>query len=53
MLDVIPEALPADIGFHVLPKLNGQMLAFPINDYLIDVGTLQNYQHAQSTWPGI
>jgi mannose-1-phosphate guanylyltransferase len=53
MLDAIPEVLPADIGFHVLPQLNGQMLAFPINDYLIDVGTLQNYQHAQSTWPGI
>ncbi len=53
LLDVIPDDVPADIGFHVLPKLTGQMLAFPIRDYLIDVGTLQNYQQAQATWPGL
>jgi mannose-1-phosphate guanylyltransferase len=52
VLDVIPDAVPVDIGFHVLPKLTGQMLAFPISDYLIDVGTLENYKHAQATWPG-
>jgi mannose-1-phosphate guanylyltransferase len=53
LLDVIPGDVPADIGYHVLPKLTGQMLAFPIRDYLIDIGTLQNYQHAQATWPGL
>lgn len=53
VLDVIPDDVPADIGFHVLPKLTGQMLAFPIRDYLIDVGTLDNYQQAQATWPGL
>lgn len=53
LLDVIPDDVPADIGFHVLPKLAGQMLAFPIRDYLIDIGTLQNYQQAQTTWPGL
>lgn len=53
LLDVIPSDIPADIGFHVLPKLVGQMMAFPIREYLIDVGTLQNYQHAQTTWPGL
>lgn len=53
VLDVIPDGVPADIGFHVLPKLTGQMLAFPIRDYLIDVGTLENYQQAQATWPGL
>lgn len=53
LLDVIPDDVPADIGFHVLPKLTGQMLAFPIRDYLIDIGTLQNYQQAQATWPGL
>lgn len=53
LLDVIPDDVPADIGFHVLPKLTGRMFAFPIRDYLIDIGTLQNYQHAQATWPGI
>ena len=29
-LDVIPDDVPADIGFHVLPKLTGKMVAFPI-----------------------
>jgi len=52
VLDAIPEGIPADIGFHVLPKLAGRMQAFTIRDYLIDVGTLANYQYAQATWPG-
>jgi NDP-sugar pyrophosphorylase family protein len=53
LLDIIPDSVPADIGFHVLPKLTGQMLAFPIKDFLIDIGTLANYQQAQATWPGL
>lgn len=53
LLDVIPDDVPSDIGFDVLPKLTGHMLAFPIRDYLIDIGTLQNYRHAQATWPGL
>ena len=53
MLAVIPDDTPADIGFHVLPRLAGRMLAFPIRDYLIDIGTMENYQWAQRTWPGL
>jgi mannose-1-phosphate guanylyltransferase len=53
VLDAIPDGVPTDIGFHVLPKLIGQMQAFSIRDYLIDVGTLENYQRAQATWPGL
>jgi len=54
VLNVIPDSnAPSDLGFHVLPKLIGQMLAFPIRDYLIDIGTLENYQRAQATWPGL
>lgn len=52
VLDLIPDCIPADLGFHVLPKLVGRMLAFPIRDYLLDIGTLANYQQAQATWPG-
>jgi mannose-1-phosphate guanylyltransferase len=51
-LDVIPEYTPADIGFHVLPQLAGRMLAYRIHDYVIDIGTMENYQRAQVTWPG-
>jgi len=53
VLDVIPDSVPADIGFHVLPKLTGRMVAFPIQDFLIDVGTLPSYHQAQATWPGL
>ena len=54
VLELIPEGnSPTDIGFHVLPKLAGQMLAFPIRDYLIDIGTLETYHRAQATWPGL
>jgi mannose-1-phosphate guanylyltransferase len=53
MLAVIPRDTPADIGFHVLPRLVGRMLAFPISGFLIDIGTMENYQTAQRTWPGL
>jgi mannose-1-phosphate guanylyltransferase len=52
LLDAIPRKRPVDIGFDVLPLLAGEMLAYPISDYLIDIGTMENYQTAQATWPG-
>jgi mannose-1-phosphate guanylyltransferase len=52
LLEAIPDRTPSDIGFDVLPRLIGRMLAFPINDYLIDIGTMENYRMAQETWPG-
>jgi len=53
LLDVIPEKTPVDIGFHVLPQLAGRMLGYHIHDYLIDIGTMENYNRAQVTWPGL
>jgi mannose-1-phosphate guanylyltransferase len=53
MLDAIPADVPVDIGFHVLPLLMGRMLAYPISDYLLDIGTMENYRKAQVTWPGL
>ena len=53
ILDYIPEEIPCDIGFHVLPKLVHHMAAYSISEYLLDVGTLQNYQSAQRSWPGL
>ena len=52
MLSAIPEDTPADLGLHVLPRLTGRMVAFPIHDYIIDIGTMENYQRAQVSWPG-
>jgi mannose-1-phosphate guanylyltransferase len=53
ILDLIPAHRPADIGFHLLPQLVGQMCARPIADFLLDIGTLETYQAAQISWPGL
>lgn len=53
LLDHIPSRCPVDLGFDVLPLLVGQMLAYPISDFLLDIGTHENYQTAQKTWPGL
>jgi mannose-1-phosphate guanylyltransferase len=51
LLAAIPGKDPADLGYDVLPKLIGNMIAFPITDYLLDIGTMNNYRMAQETWP--
>lgn len=53
LLDLIPKEIPSDIGFDVLPKLVGKMFAFPITDYVLDIGTLEKYEQAQREWPGL
>jgi mannose-1-phosphate guanylyltransferase len=52
LLDAIPQKPLVDLGYDVLPCLAGRMLAYLIEDYLLDIGTLENYQRAQVTWPG-
>ncbi len=53
LLEAIPDKAGADIAFDVLPRLVGRMRAFPISEFLTDIGTLENYQKAQTTWPGL
>jgi mannose-1-phosphate guanylyltransferase len=53
VLKEIPPHAPADIGFHLLPKLVGRMSGYVCNEYLTDIGTLAAYEEAQSTWPGL
>jgi mannose-1-phosphate guanylyltransferase len=53
VLELVPMKRPVDIGFHLLPMLAGKMAAFKISGYLMDIGTLQNYEAAQSSWPGL
>lgn len=50
LLDAIPPKLPVDIGFDVLPRLAGRMMAYTISEYLIDIGTMENYYKAQQSW---
>ena len=53
LIEYVPERVPADIGFDVLPKLVGEMFAFPITDYVFDIGTMEKYEQAQREWPGL
>jgi len=53
ILDLLPERRPADIGFDLLPKLTGRMAAYKSSAYILDIGTLDNYQSAQKSWPGL
>jgi mannose-1-phosphate guanylyltransferase len=53
LLQAIPPSLPADLGFHVLPYMVGKMQGYPIGEYLLDIGTMENYRSAQETWPGL
>jgi NDP-sugar pyrophosphorylase family protein len=31
----------------------GKMVAYPISRYLLDIGTMENYEIAQRTWPAV
>jgi mannose-1-phosphate guanylyltransferase len=53
LLDAIPAKHPVDIGFDVLPQLTRRLLAYEISDYLTDIGTKENYEKAQITWPAL
>ena len=53
LFDFLPTHRPADLGFHVLPKMIGKMAGYRISEYLLDIGTFSNYQHAQQSWPGL
>lgn len=53
LLDLIPPKRPADLGFDVLPRLAGRMFAYPISEFLLDIGTMRNYEQAQSSWMGL
>lgn len=53
IFEMIPPESPADIGFHVLPKLVGKMAAYSIPEYLVDIGTPEKYAMVQKTWPGL
>ena len=53
VLESIPQQVPADLGFDVLPKLVGRMSAYPITEFIADIGTMESYQAAQDAWPGV
>ena len=44
---------PLDLGFHVIPNLVGKMKAYFIEEFLMDIGTVDSYEKAQIIWPQI
>jgi mannose-1-phosphate guanylyltransferase len=53
IFDAIPRKIPADIGFDLLPQFVGRMAAYPIPEFLMDIGTPEKYERAQLSWPGL
>lgn len=53
LLHSIPPRCPVDLGFDVLPQLVGRILAYPISDFVTDIGTMENFHAAQDAWPGL
>ncbi len=53
LLNAIPDQAGADIGFDVLPRLIGKMRGYRISDFVLDIGTLENFESAQKLWPGL
>jgi len=53
VLDLIPNAPNADIGFDLLPKLVGNMRGWESKDYLIDIGTIEHLKKANVDWQKI
>lgn len=53
LLDLLPKRYPADLGFDVFPRIKSGMIGYRMTDYLIDIGTVDNYKQAQLDWPGL
>ena len=53
ILRYIPDKIPVDIGYDVLPKLIGKMKGYLINEYFLDIGTYENYDKANKDWQNL
>ena len=51
LIKYIPDRVPCDLGYDVLPKLVGKSFGVPVKGFLMDIGTHENYQLAQRLWP--
>jgi len=53
VLDEIPEPLPRDIGFDLLPRLVGRASAVALDDcYFLDIGSPAALERARDEWEG-
>ena len=53
VLDEIPEPLPRDIGFDLLPRLVGRARAVALDEcYFLDIGTTAALEQGRADWEG-
>jgi mannose-1-phosphate guanylyltransferase len=50
IFDMLPTKEPLDFGRDVLPPLEGKMFGWEMRQYLIDIGTLDNYKKGEKEW---
>lgn len=50
IFNYIPHKDFIDFGFDVLPRIVGKMHGYKIEEYLIDIGNLDNYRRANREW---
>jgi mannose-1-phosphate guanylyltransferase len=48
IFDKLPVHTPSDIGFHLLPRLIGEMYGYVTSESIIDIGTPESYRAAQT-----
>jgi len=53
ILDAIPNKIPCDLSYDVLPHLIGQMYGKVTEAFFIDIGTIERYQEAIRKWNDI
>jgi mannose-1-phosphate guanylyltransferase len=53
VLEEVPEQLPCDVGFDLLPRLVGRARAVSIGDcFFLDIGTPASLERAREEWKG-
>ncbi len=50
IFEIFPKKSFMDFGKDVLPLLAGGMYGWEIKDYLLDIGTMENYEKAKAEW---
>jgi len=50
IFEYIPKKSVVDFGKDVLPLLVNKMCGYIIDEYLLDIGTMENYKKAQREW---
>ncbi len=50
VFNYIPDKGFCDFGKDILPELVGNMYGWQVDDYLLDIGTMDNYKIAQKDW---